>query len=61
MFPPLFLDCLLKHCSPCYLCTAQIFIPTAEPVMPIRIPSKDLKAEIETHQVTAEVKINKVQ
>ena len=33
---------------------AQMFNPTAELVMPIRIPTKESKAEIETHPVTPE-------
>ena len=37
----------------------QIFSSTAELVMPIGIPTKEAKAEIETHQVTAEAKISK--
>ena len=38
---------------------AQIFHPTAELVIPIRIPNKETKAEIETHPVTREAKISK--
>ena len=35
----------------------QIVNPIAEHGIPIRIPSKETKAEIEIHPVTAEVKI----
>ena len=38
---------------------AQIFIPTAEFVIPIGMPNKEAKAEIETHPVTEEAKISK--
>ena len=38
---------------------AQIFNPTAEPVIPIRIPGKKAKAEIEIHPVTTEAKKKK--
>ena len=37
----------------------QIFNPIAELVIPIKIPSKETKAEIEIHQATAEAKIRK--
>ena len=37
--------------------TAQIFNPIAELLIPIGIPSKEAKAEIETHPITAEAKI----
>ena len=36
----------------------QIFIPTAELVIPIGIPTKEVKAETGTHPVTAEANIN---
>ena len=38
---------------------AQIFNPIAELVIPIGIPNKETKAEIEIHPVTAEAKIRK--
>ena len=38
--------------------TRQIFNPTAEFIIPIRIPSKEAKAEMETHPLTAEIKIS---
>ena len=38
---------------------AQIFNPISELAIPIGIPSKDAKAEIEIHPVTAEAKIRK--
>ena len=38
---------------------AQIFDPIAELVIPIEIPSKEAKAEIEIHPVTVEAKIRK--
>ena len=37
---------------------AQIFIPTAELVIPIGLPTKEAKVAIETHPVTAEAKIS---
>ena len=37
----------------------QIFNPGAELVIPIGIPTKEVKAEIETHTVTMEIKISK--
>ena len=37
----------------------QIFNPIAELVIPIGIPSKEAKAKIEIHPVTAEAKIRK--
>ena len=39
---------------------AQIFNPTAELTMTIRITTKEAKAEMETHPLTAEAKISKV-
>ena len=36
---------------------AQIFSPIEELVIPLGIPSKEVKAEIEIHSVTAETKI----
>ena len=36
----------------------QIFNPVAELVIPIRIPTKEAKAEMETHSVIAEIKIS---
>ena len=39
--------------------TAQNFNPISELVIPIRIPSKDAKAEIEINPVTVEAKIRK--
>ena len=39
---------------------AQIFGPIAELVVPIGIPIKDTKAEMETHTVIVEAKIKKV-
>ena len=39
---------------------AQIFNPTAELVIPIRIPSKEAKAGIEIHPVTTKAKIRSV-
>ena len=39
--------------------TAQNFNPISELVIPIRIPSKDVKAEIEINPVTVEAKIRK--
>ena len=38
---------------------AQIFNPIAELVIPITIPTKEAKAEIEIHPVTADTKIRK--
>ena len=38
---------------------AQVFNHTAELVMPTGIPTKEAKAETETHSVTTEDKINK--
>ena len=38
---------------------AKMFNPIAELVIPIGIPSKEAKAEIEIHAVTAEAKIKK--
>ena len=37
----------------------QIFNPIAQLVVSIGIPNKDAKAEMETHPVTAEIKISK--
>ena len=37
----------------------QIFNPSAELVIPIKIPTKEAKAEIETHPVIVEPKIRK--
>ena len=39
--------------------TAQNFNPISELVIPIRIPNKDAKAEIEINPVTVEAKIRK--
>ena len=36
----------------------QIFNPVAELVIPIGIPTKEAKAEMETHSVIAEIKIS---
>ena len=38
---------------------AQIFNPIAELVIPVEIPSKEAKAEIQIHPVTVEAKIRK--
>ena len=38
---------------------AQIFNPIAELVIPIGMPIKEAKAEMETHPVTVEAKIRK--
>ena len=38
---------------------AQIFNPVAELVIPIRIPTKQAKAEMKTHSVIVEAKIRK--
>ena len=38
---------------------AQIFNPIAKLIIPIVIPTKETKAEIEIHSVTAETKIRK--
>ena len=38
---------------------AQIFNPIAELVIPIGIPTKEAKAEMETHPVIVEAKIRK--
>ena len=38
---------------------AQIFNPIAEFAIPIRIPSKEAKVEIDIHAVTEEAKIRK--
>ena len=38
--------------------TTQIFNSTAKFIIPIRIPSKEAKAEMETHPLTAEIKIS---
>ena len=38
---------------------AQIFNPIAEFAIPIRIPSKEAKAEIDMHAVTEEAKMRK--
>ena len=37
----------------------QIFNPSAELVIPIKIPTKEAKAETETHLVIVEPKIRK--
>ena len=37
--------------------TEKIFDSTAKPVIPIRTPAKEAKAEIETHPVTTEAEI----
>ena len=37
----------------------QIFNPIAELVIPVEIPTKEKKAEMETHPVIAEAKIRK--
>ena len=37
----------------------QIFNPTAELVILIQIPTKEAKAEMETHPLTVEIKISK--
>ena len=37
----------------------QIFNPIAELVIPIGIPTKEVKTEMETHPVTAEISISK--
>ena len=36
----------------------QIFNPTAELVIPVRIPTKEAKSEMEKHMVIVEIKIN---
>ena len=46
---------LFNSCSNC----TRILILTAELVMSIGIPTKEAKAEIETHPVTAESNISK--
>ena len=38
---------------------AQIFSPTAELVIPTGIPTKEAKAEMETHPATAESRVSK--
>ena len=38
---------------------AQIFNPIAEFAIPIRIPSKEAKAEVDIHAVTEEAKMRK--
>ena len=38
---------------------AQIFIPIAELVIPIGMPSKEAKTKIEIHQLSAKAKIRK--
>ena len=38
---------------------AQIFNPITELVIPVGIPSKEAKAEIEMHPITTEAKISK--
>ena len=38
---------------------ALIFNPNADLIMPIEIPTKESKAEIETYPVTADAKISK--
>ena len=38
---------------------AQIFNPIAEVTIPIGIPTKEVKEEIETHPVTTKAQINK--
>ena len=38
---------------------AQIFNPTAELIIPIGIPTKEAKAEIEKHPVIVEAKLGK--
>ena len=35
---------------------AKLFNPTAELAMPVEIPTKELKAEIETHRIAKEAK-----
>ena len=42
-----------------FLVSAVIFNPIAERVVPIGIPSKEAKAEIEIHRVAGEAKIRK--
>ena len=37
---------------------AQVFNPVAELVIPIGIPTEEAKAEMETHPVIKEIKIN---
>ena len=37
----------------------QIFNPIAKLVIPIKIPTKEAKAELETHPVTVEINIKK--
>ena len=47
---------LLYHAS---FFIRQIFNPIAELVTPIGIPTKEVKAEMETHPLTGEIKISK--
>ena len=52
----IFLNCLLIL----FICAiAQIFNPTAELVIPIKIPSKEEKEDVEIHIVIVEAKIRK--
>ena len=37
----------------------QIFIPIAEPVSPTGIPTKEAKAEMETHPTIVEITVSK--
>ena len=50
----LLLFLIIDFCLLISVVIAQIFTPTAELVMPIRIPTKESKAEIEAHPVTPE-------
>ena len=45
---------IIDFCLLISVLIAQMFNLTAELVMPIRIPTKESKAEIETHPVTPE-------
>ena len=45
---------IIDFCLLISVVIAQMFNLTAELVMPIRIPTKESKAEIETHPVTPE-------
>ena len=55
------LSCFFLFCFIFLIATAiaQIFNPIAELVIPIRIPTKEAKAEMETHLVIVEPKIRK--
>ena len=50
---------IIDLCSLIFSVIAQFFYHTAKLKIPIRIKTKETKAEIETHPVTTEAKISK--